>query len=172
MLRLCSCWFLQSVTLCSVCIQAATAEANTPLISSRCWHVVQLYTSPQAHRSLGRLHFLAGSCMCTLEVGYVCICYTCRQLLGSGISHEPDAFNLQVNAEIVITFEGTTEFGNDFMARQSYLPNELRWGHCFKDMLSLPAPGTTQYTIDFSGWVSVPLTNKWVAYQAETEMGS
>ena len=56
-----------------------------------------------------------------------------------------------MNAEIVITFEGTTEFGNDFMARQSYLPNELRWGHCFKDMMSHPAPGTTQYRIDFSG---------------------
>ncbi|DBA66589.1 TPA: hypothetical protein ACH3X2_002245 [Trebouxia sp. C0005] len=64
-----------------------------------------------------------------------------------------------VNAEIVITFEGTTEFGNDFMARQSYLPNELRWGHCFKDMLSHPAPGTTQYRIDFSGFHEVlPLT--------------
>ena len=98
--------------------------------------------------------------------------YTCRRLLRAVISHEPDAFNLQVNAEIVITFEGTTEFGNDFMARQSYLPNELRWGHCFKDMLSHPAPGTSQYTIDFSGWVSVSIMNIWVACQTETKLGS
>ena len=59
---------------------------------------------------------------------------------------------MQANAEIVVTFEGTTESGNDFMARQSYLPNELRWGHCFKDMLSHPRSGQTQYTIDFSGY--------------------
>lgn len=72
----------------------------------------------------------------------------CAVMISS--SHH-DLDGLQVNAEIVITFEGTTEFGNDFMARQSYLPNELRWGHCFKDMMSHPAPGMTQYTIDFSG---------------------
>ena len=105
----------------------------------------------QADRSLSILHLPAGSCTSTLDMGCAVIHCTCRQLLRSVISHEPDAFNLQVNAEIVITFEGTTEFGNDFMARQSYLPNELRWGHCFKDMLSLPAPGTSQYRIDFSG---------------------
>ena len=59
----------------------------------------------------------------------------------------------QVNAEIIITFEGTTESGNDFMARQSYLPNELKWGHCFSNMFSHPAPGTSQYIIDFSGYL-------------------
>ena len=59
----------------------------------------------------------------------------------------------QVNAEIIITFEGTTESGNDFMARQSYLPNELKWGHCFSNMLSHPSPGTSQYVIDFSGYL-------------------
>ena len=37
----------------------------------------------------------------------------------------------QVNAEIIVTFEGTTEFGNPFMARQSYLPTEIHWGHKF-----------------------------------------
>jgi len=88
-----------------------------------------------------------------VDIGHGLRCHMLyvQATLRSVISHEPDAFNLQVNAEIVITFEGTTEFGNDFMARQSYLPNELRWGHCFKDMLSLPAPGTSQYRIDFSG---------------------
>ncbi len=83
------------------------------------------------------------------------------------MSHEPGAVTLQVNAEIVITFEGTTEFGNDFMARQSYLPNELRWGHCFKDMLSHPAPGTSQYRIDFSGWVHFSVWCVMLAYSAD-----
>ena len=62
----------------------------------------------------------------------------------------------QVNAEIIITFEGTTESGNDFMARQSYLPTELKWGHCFSNMFSHPAPGTSQYIIDFSGYLPSP----------------
>ena len=60
---------------------------------------------------------------------------------------------VQVNAEIIVTFEGVTEFGNDFMSRQSYLPHELRWGHHFKNMLSHPQPGSSQYQIDFSGSV-------------------
>ncbi len=45
---------------CSVCIQAATAEANMSLISSHCWRVVQLYMSQQADRSLGIVHLPAG----------------------------------------------------------------------------------------------------------------
>lgn len=65
---------------------------------------------------------------------------------------------IDVNAEFIITFEGITESGNDFMARQSYLPSELKWGHCFSNMISHPAPGTSQYTIDFSGFhETVPL---------------
>ena len=60
-------------------------------------------------------------------------------------------FDFQVDAEIIVTFEGVTESGNDFMSRQSYLPHELRWGHHFKNMLSHPEPGGSQYSIDFSG---------------------
>ena len=26
-----------------------------------------------------------------------------------------------------MTFEATTEFGNPFLSRQSYLPNEIHW---------------------------------------------
>ena len=33
-----------------------------------------------------------------------------------------------LNAELVVTFEGTTEFGNPFMSRRSYLPQDLHWG--------------------------------------------
>lgn len=33
----------------------------------------------------------------------------------------------QADAEIIVTFEATTEFGNPFLSRQSYLPNEIHW---------------------------------------------
>lgn len=60
-----------------------------------------------------------------------------RCLMAAGLSlHWERAFALklvavQANAEIIVTFEGTTEFGNPFMARQSYLPTEIHWGHKF-----------------------------------------
>ena len=57
---------------------------------------------------------------------------------------------LQVNAEIVVTFEGTTEFGNPFMARQSYLMDEIMWGHQFNQIIYQPEPEDTRYRIDFS----------------------
>ena len=57
---------------------------------------------------------------------------------------------VQVNAELIVTFEGTTEFGNPFMARQSYLPTEIHWGHKFISILQKPPPGHTHYTVDIS----------------------
>ncbi len=57
---------------------------------------------------------------------------------------------VQVNAELIVTFEGTTEFGNPFMARQSYLPTEIHWGHKFVPILSKPPPGQTRYQVDIS----------------------
>ena len=51
----------------------------------------------------------------------------------------------QVHAEIIVTFEGTTEFGNPFMARQSYLPTEIHWGHKFVSIMGPPPPGQTRY---------------------------
>ena len=58
--------------------------------------------------------------------------------------------NAQVNAELIVTFEGTTEFGNPFMARQSYLPTEIHWGHKFVPILAKPPPGQTRYHVDIS----------------------
>ncbi|KAL3154506.1 hypothetical protein ABBQ32_013968 [Trebouxia sp. C0010 RCD-2024] len=55
-----------------------------------------------------------------------------------------------VNAEIVVTFEGTTEFGNPFMARQSYLMDEIMWGHQFTQIIHPPETDDTKYRIDFS----------------------
>ncbi|KAK9805912.1 hypothetical protein WJX73_004138 [Symbiochloris irregularis] len=54
------------------------------------------------------------------------------------------------NAEIIVTFEGTTEMGNPFMARQSYLPNEIHWGHSFVPIIFPPTHGKTHYIIDIS----------------------
>ncbi|KDD76315.1 inward potassium channel rectifier, partial [Helicosporidium sp. ATCC 50920] len=53
-----------------------------------------------------------------------------------------------LDAELVVTFEGTTEFGNPFMARRSYVPSDLAWGHQFVDIICRPAAGETHYTID------------------------
>lgn len=57
-----------------------------------------------------------------------------------------------VNAEIVVTFEGTTEFGNPFMARQSYLMDEVMWGHQFSQIIYPPEPERTKYRVDFSSF--------------------
>lgn len=62
---------------------------------------------------------------------------------------------VQVNAEIVVTFEGTTEFGNPFMARQSYLMDEVMWGHQFSQIIYKPDVNKTRYRIDFSWCVVV-----------------
>ncbi|KAK9856462.1 hypothetical protein WJX84_003016 [Apatococcus fuscideae] len=55
---------------------------------------------------------------------------------------------MAVAAEIIVTFEGTTEFGNPFMARQSYLPSEVHWGHEFKRIIIPPKPNDTRYMVD------------------------
>ena len=39
-----------------------------------------------------------------------------------------------------MTFHGTTEFGNPFAARRSYLPHDILWGHQFKRMIKAPSP--------------------------------
>jgi hypothetical protein len=48
-----------------------------------------------------------------------------------------------LSAELVVTFEGTTEMGNPFMARRSYIPEEIYWGHLFKNVVLRPEEGTT-----------------------------
>jgi len=48
-----------------------------------------------------------------------------------------------LSAELVVTFEGTTEMGNPFMARKSYIPEEIYWGHKFKNVVFRPEEGTT-----------------------------
>jgi len=55
-----------------------------------------------------------------------------------------------VAAEIIVTFEGTTEMGNPFMARQSYLPSEIRWGYQFVRCIHRPHGTATRYTVDIA----------------------
>lgn len=56
-----------------------------------------------------------------------------------------------------MTFEGTTEMGNPFMARQSYLPTEIKWGYQFVRCIHRPHKGDTSYTVDIAK--CVPYTN-------------
>lgn len=51
---------------------------------------------------------------------------------------------LECGAEIVVTFHGTTEFGNPFAARRSYLPHDILWGHQFKRMIKAPNPNNNK----------------------------
>lgn len=46
----------------------------------------------------------------------------------------------KMNAEIVVTFEGTTEMGNPFMARRSYIPENILWGHQFANIVETGLP--------------------------------
>ena len=49
-----------------------------------------------------------------------------------------------------MTFEGTTEMGNPFMARQSYLPSEIRWGYQFVRCIHRPHGTATRYIVDIA----------------------
>jgi hypothetical protein len=82
-----------------------------------------------------------------------------------------------LNAEIVFTFEGTNEGGDQFMARQSYLPGtgrcvakhlwsymvlmypwrtgEIHWGFVFVPIILKARPGSTRHVIDLSRHVAL-----------------
>ncbi|WIA36749.1 hypothetical protein OEZ86_008018 [Tetradesmus obliquus] len=55
-----------------------------------------------------------------------------------------------VGAEIVVTFEGTSELGDSFMSRQSYLPSEVHWGCTFVNIIQQAGQGHTQHSINLS----------------------
>ncbi len=57
-----------------------------------------------------------------------------------------------LGAEIVVVFEGTSEFGHQFSTRQSYLPRELHWGYQFVQIVHPADPGSTQHIVDISRW--------------------
>lgn len=57
----------------------------------------------------------------------------------------------------MVTFEGTTEYGNPFMARQSYLPPEIHWGHQFAKIV-VSSPQDSHYSVDLGRCVDHMLT--------------
>lgn len=63
----------------------------------------------------------------------------------------------RLNAEIVVTFEGTTEMGNPFMARRSFTPDNIFWGHKFSNVLDVPTSGTTFYEVNLDLFHEVEL---------------
>ncbi len=50
----------------------------------------------------------------------------------------------------MIVFEGTSEFGHQFSARQSYLPREIHWGYQFVQIVHAAQPGSTQHNVDIA----------------------
>ena len=58
-----------------------------------------------------------------------------------------DAVGRSIRAMVVA---GTTEMGNPFMVRQSYLPHEIHWGHTFQSIIGVPPQGQTRYTVDMT----------------------
>lgn len=77
-------------------------------------------------------------------------------VLEHAIDERSPLFNLNhdnlamMQAEIVITFEATSEFGDVFMVRQSYLASEIRWGHVFVPVTQRAPPGDTRHIVDLS----------------------
>jgi hypothetical protein len=44
--------------------------------------------------------------------------------------------------------------GDQFHARQSYLPEEIHWGHVFANIIRPAAPGLSKHTVDLSRWAA------------------
>ena len=58
---------------------------------------------------------------------------------------------VQLNAEIVVVFEGTVDStGLRFMVRQSFLPHEIKWGHVFQRVIYQAKPGELRHKVDLA----------------------
>ena len=55
-----------------------------------------------------------------------------------------------LGAEVIVTFEGTSESGAQFQTRQSYLPSEIHWGYVFVEIIHHAKHGETQHMVDIS----------------------
>lgn len=55
-----------------------------------------------------------------------------------------------LGAEVVVVFEGTSEFGHPFSTRQSYLPREMHWGFQFVQIVFPADPGSDQHSVDIA----------------------
>ena len=96
--------------------------------------------------------------------------WDCSLLLPAIVSHTIDEssplFGLHLKslealgAEIVVAFEGSTELGDMFQVRQSYLPQEIHWGCIFAPIISKADRGETQHLVDLSRFHDVePIPN-------------
>eukprot|EP00201_Polytomella_parva_P019515 CAMPEP_0175043954 /NCGR_PEP_ID=MMETSP0052_2-20121109/3508_1 /TAXON_ID=51329 ORGANISM="Polytomella parva, Strain SAG 63-3" /NCGR_SAMPLE_ID=MMETSP0052_2 /ASSEMBLY_ACC=CAM_ASM_000194 /LENGTH=443 /DNA_ID=CAMNT_0016307139 /DNA_START=88 /DNA_END=1416 /DNA_ORIENTATION=+ len=54
----------------------------------------------------------------------------------------------ELNAEIVVTLEATTDLGASFMTRVSYLAHEIHWGHTFVSVIHPAEHGHRRYRVD------------------------
>lgn len=55
-----------------------------------------------------------------------------------------------MQAEIVVTFEAVSDFGDSFMVRRSYLATEVHWGYMFTPITNKAPPGEMQHIVDLS----------------------
>lgn len=53
-------------------------------------------------------------------------------------------------AEVVVVFEGISEFGGLFSTRQSYLPREVHWGYQFVQIVHCAKAGSSQHVVDIA----------------------
>ena len=70
-------------------------------------------------------------------------------------THPCCAHSQALGAEIIVTFEGTSENGAQFMSRQSYLSSEIHWGYIFVDIVHHAKPGETNHTVDIARQVNL-----------------
>jgi Inward rectifier potassium channel C-terminal domain len=55
-----------------------------------------------------------------------------------------------MQAEVVVTFEAVSDFGDSFMVRQSYLATEVHWGHIFTPITHKAPPGDVRHVVNLS----------------------
>ncbi|KAL4443440.1 hypothetical protein ABPG75_011177 [Micractinium tetrahymenae] len=76
-----------------------------------------------------------------------------------------------MHAEIVVTFEATTEAGNPFFARQSYLAQEINWGCKFEEIIMPPRAEeeAPRYRIDLDRFHDVRCPELELSEEEEAE---
>jgi hypothetical protein len=88
------------------------------------------------------------------------LCFCSSAALAGHTSESLEALGV----EIVVTFEGTSELGDTFMTRQSYLPSEIHWGCTFVNIIQQAASGQMQHSINLSRWAVVrEVKQAWLA---------
>lgn len=77
-------------------------------------------------------------------------------IMEHAIDERSPLFNLNydnlvaMQAEIVVTFEAVSDFGDSFMVRRSYLATEVHWGYMFTPIKTKAPPGEMKHIVDLS----------------------